>query len=176
MGLFYITGVAGSGKSAVEKELRRLGYEAHDVDDPSVGAPYNNRSNAAVLMPPAIERTPEWFAAHSWRISRKRIEMLKERSKDRAIFVCGTASNEQGVWSLFDKVLCLDIDEAILRSRIASRTDNDFGQTEQELQMILQRYKSSRDRYASSNMTIVDATKPLSDVVDLILKYTRVAS
>ncbi|HSW65817.1 MAG TPA: hypothetical protein VLI54_01600 [Bacillota bacterium] len=176
MGLFYITGVAGSGKSAIEKELHRLGYEAYDVDDPSIGAPYNNQSNTVVVMPPASERTAEWFAAHSWRISRKRIEELKERAKDRAIFVCGTAGNEQQVRSLFDGVLCLDIDEATLRSRIASRTDNDFGHTEQELQMILQRHKAYRESYASSDITIVDATKPLNDVVGLILKSTNVAN
>ncbi len=32
-GIIYITGIGGSGKSSVKEELKKRGYEAHDVDE-----------------------------------------------------------------------------------------------------------------------------------------------
>jgi dephospho-CoA kinase len=33
MGLIYVTGISGSGKSTVRAELRARGFFAHDVDE-----------------------------------------------------------------------------------------------------------------------------------------------
>ena len=169
MGLFYITGVSGSGKSAVERELRKLGYEAHDVDDPDIGGAYNNLTNQIEAVPPASERTSEWFLAHSWRIRRDRVEVFKTQSVGRPIFICGTAGNEHEVLDLFDEVVHLDIDEATLRFRISSRENNDFGKTASELRMILERHAAARRSYRQAQARVIDATQSVSEVVGEIL-------
>lgn len=167
MALLFITGVPGSGKSAVEAQLRNLGHESYDAD--SIGAAYNIESGAVVKIPPAEERTPEWFQAHQWRVQRERVEQLKQDSKTKPIFLCGTASNEEDLWDLFDQVFILHIDEETLKHRILSRTDNDFGKNEHELQEILVRHKESSRKLSLPKVVVIDATKPLEVVVQEIL-------
>ena len=167
MALIFITGVPGSGKSAVERLLRKMGYESYDAD--SIGAAYNIQSGAVVKVPPAEERTPEWFQAHQWRVQRERVEQLEQASRAKPIFICGTASNEEELWDLFDQVFILRIDEQTLRQRLHSRVDNDYGKNEHELQEILDKHKASARKFSLPKVTAVDATQPLEAVVSEIL-------
>jgi len=170
MSLFYVTGVPGTGKSTIQKELQKRGYEAYDVDEPAFGGPVNKATGKPTTVPPIEERRPEWFDEHEWRISRQAIEDLKTRSEGKTIYLCGTATTENLVWDLFDMVLYLNIDEETLRSRIAARTDNDFGKTEHELRLILERYKAAQQNIGKLNVTLIDATKPVRQVVEEVIK------
>ena len=167
MSLYYIKGTPGSGKSAIRKELESRGYEAHDADDDDMGGPYNNSTNQRVTYPDTL--TPEWFATHSYRLIPEAIKALNEKAKDKVIFLCGTASNEDDVWSFFDHILFLDIDEQTLKTRIANRTDNDYGQTPHELELIMEKYRADRLKRDLPGVEVIDATLPLSDVVQAIL-------
>lgn len=167
MALIFVTGVPGSGKSAVEQQLKKLGYESYDAD--SIGAAYNIQSGAIVKIPPAEDRTPEWFQAHQWRVQRERVEQLRQEAKSKPIFLCGTASNEEDLWDLFDQVLILHIDELTLKHRILNREDNDFGKNEHELQEILVRHKNSLHKLNLPKVTAIDATQPLDSVVQEVL-------
>ena len=77
-----------------------------------------------------------------------------------------TSAEDKG---LFDRIICLDIDETTLRSRLASRVGNDFGQSEQELALILEVHKTVTEAYRAKGAAIFDATRPLGEVVDSIL-------
>ncbi len=169
MSLYYIKGTPGSGKSAIRKELEALGYEAHDADDDDMGGPYNNATNTRVEYPD--ELTPDWFADHSYRLIPKAIDELHEKAKDKTIFLCGTASNEDDVWSSFDQVLFLDIDAETLKQRIAGRADtaNDFGQTPYQLELIMEKYRADRLKRDLPGVIKIDATLPLGGVVQAIL-------
>ena len=167
MALIFITGVPGSGKSAVEQGLEKLGYASYDAD--SIGAAYNIQNGAIVKIPPAEERTPEWFKEHQWRVQRERVEQLKQESKVKPVFLCGTASNEEDLWDLFDQVFVLDIDEQTLKHRILSRTDNDFGKNEHELEEILARHKESSRKLSLPKVTAIDASQPLDSVIQEVL-------
>ncbi len=172
MSLFYVTGVPGTGKSTVQQALQQRGYEAHDIDEPDFGGPVNKATGESTTVPPIEERSPNWFDEHEWRISRPAIEDLKARSEGKNVYLCGTATTENLVWDLFDKVLYLNIDEETLKSRIATRADNDFGKTENELQLILERYKSAKQNLSKLNLTLIDATKPISQVVREVIEQT----
>ena len=171
MNLYYIKGTAGTGKSTIRKGLRELGYEAYDVDDDNLGAAYNNTTNEKATIPPIDDRTPEWFAAHSYRMIPKAIEALHEQAKDKTIFLCGTGSNEEALWHLFDHILFLDIDEATLRQRIAARvsSDNDFGQATHELELILKEFRKDKLKKNLPGVVTIDANLPVNEVMQQIL-------
>lgn len=169
MSLIYITGPAGSGKSTVQKELSTLGHTAYDIDDSRFGGPVNKLTGESTVVPPLENRSSDWFEKHEWRISRSAIEDLKKASEHTNVFLCGTAATEQTVWDLFDKVVYLDIDEATLRHRIASRQDNDFGKTNEELQIILERYKLLQENRSKHDVVTINATQDIASVVNQII-------
>ena len=168
MSLYYVKGTPGSGKSTIRKELAQRGFEAHDADDDDMGGPYNNATNQRVTYPDWPPK-PEWFAEHSYRLIPEAVQALHDKAKDKLIFLCGTASNEDDVWHLFDSVLFLDIDEATLKERIASRTDNDYGQTPHELELIMEKYRADKLKRDLPGVIIIDASLPVSGVVQAIL-------
>jgi dephospho-CoA kinase len=172
MPLIYITGIAGSGKSAVQKELKRLGYDSYDVDEPGIGAAHDGQGKV-VQVPDAVDRSPDWFDTHSWRMVDGAMDKLRKRAETGLVFLCGATTIHENT-GVFDQTICLDVDEATLRERLAKREDNDFGQSEHELRRILDFHKTATERHRSQGAIIINATQPLDKVVEDILKSVDV--
>jgi dephospho-CoA kinase len=172
MALIYVTGTPGSGKSTIQHELTRLGYIAYDLDDARFGGPFNKASNTHVAMPPIEERTPEWFDAHEWRVYREAVLELQKEMTDKVVYLCGTATTEDAIIDIFDKVIYLNVVEDTLRQRIANRLENDFGKTPHELERILARYREAQASLSSKNYEIIDANSTLNDTIEKILAIT----
>jgi dephospho-CoA kinase len=168
MSLIYITGVPGSGKTTVQKELERQAFEAYDIDQPRFGGPTNLVTGEPASIPPLEERSSVWFKQHEWRVSRTAVEELKRQSEARMVYLCGTATTEHLIWDLFDKVLYLQVDEATLRTRLANRAGNDFGKSEEEVSMILERFREAQEKLKGLGVIMIDATKSLGETVDQI--------
>jgi hypothetical protein len=83
--------------------------------------------------------------------------------------LCGSAENETDVRDLFDLIVGLVIDEATLRHRLATRTTNTFGQHPEELAAALKWNPRMRAIYESLGATIIDASKPATEVVDSVI-------
>jgi thymidylate kinase len=175
MALIYITGISGSGKSEILKELKARGYKAYGTDEDGVSAFYDNETNELLENPPtkANDRTPEWRARYTWKMSRQRVEELAREAQNKNVFLCGVAANENEVWDLFSKTLALVIDEETLRHRIATRTSNNFGQVPHELESILEWQESANDNYRKFGVTMIDATQSVDKVVDNVLAEAK---
>jgi thymidylate kinase len=171
MPLIYVTGISGSGKSEVRKELLKRGFEAHGTDEDGIAAFYNNETgeieNENANNPDF--RTPEWRAKHTWKAQRDKVKGLADKAKDKPIFLCGVVANDNEIWDLFGKVFALVIDESTLKHRITNRTENNFGQNPHEFAMISEWQKTAEEDYRKFGATIIDATKPLEHVVDEIV-------
>lgn len=170
MGFYYVTGITGAGKSTVCKELVRRGIEAYEGDD-KLSAFYYNETGQKVDRPvTAAERTPEWRAQHTWKMSVDKLKALKTKSADKPIFVCGVTSNEDEYIDLFDKVFALVVDENTLRHRLTTRDDEHaYGKNEHEMAEVLNWQKYAAEDYHKKHAHIIDATKPLDEVVEEIL-------
>jgi shikimate kinase len=169
MPLIYITGISGAGKSAVIKELAKQGFAAHDSDE-GIAQHYNNETDEIVERPGRDKATSEFYAHHTYKLPRYRIQKLWEEAKDKTVFLCGIVANENEVWDLFDKVIYLDIDEQTLRHRVATRTSNYFGKAPHELENILKWHKGHRKMYEKYGASIIDTNRPLDKVVNEVLK------
>lgn len=170
MPLIYITGNSGAGKSSIRKELLRRGYEAHDTDDDGITT-WQHKTTDKVVERPEDEnsRTKDWYEQHEWRMSRQRVEEFAVRAKNKLIFLCGSPSNADDMLDLYDKVICLVVDEDTLKSRIVGRTDHDFGKAPDELESILGWHESFQNRYKDYGAVMIDATQPIEKVVEDIL-------
>lgn len=169
MSFIYVTGIAGAGKSAVCKELKKRGYETHEADD-GLSAFYDNVTGDEVIRPVDVaERTTEWRSKHIWKMSREKLLKLKGASSGKTVFICGVASNEDEYLDVFDKVFALTVDLPTLKQRINERDDNSFGKLPHEMQTILEWQKGVDKHYDKVGAHKIDANQPLLAVVDKIL-------
>lgn len=169
MGLVFITGVSGTGKSAVRHALLARGWDAYDTDEGGMTR-WCDRTSGLPVEGPERGSSPDWIERHDWNISRPRVEELAEHAADRTVFLCGSPTNDQEVWDLFSEVICLVIDDETLRTRLARRTSNDFGKAPHELEAVLRWNKHNEAQYRDLGATIIDASKPLEGVVEEILE------
>lgn len=176
MSFIYITGPSGAGKSTVRNELLKRGFEAHDTDEDGISSWYNIESGEKVERPDESERDETWYQNHIYKMSAYRIQQLALSAKNKLIFLCGNPSNDIEFMDKFDKVLCLNVDVNTVKKRIINRTTNEFGKSPDELALILHWHQKIIDRYASIGATMIDATKPLNDVMHIILTQANQAS
>jgi len=174
MSLIYITGNSGAGKSSVRKQLQKLGYEAHDTDEGDITSWRHKVTDKAVNRPTDTkDRTKEWYEEHNWKMSRRKVEELASRAVDKTVFLCGSTSNAGEMLDLFGKIIFLEIDKDTLRNRLMNRTDNDFGKSPDELNNILGWHKSFEDEYRRYGAEMVDASRPLPNVIDDIIEVIK---
>lgn len=119
-----ITGMSGTGKSSVIKALAARGFTAIDTDSDEwcewqVGA----EGEAA---------EPDWI----WRADR--MAQLLRVPHSTALFVSGCKSNQGQFYPYFDQIVLLSAPSEIMLERIAARTNNPYGKTEAERELILQ--------------------------------------
>jgi hypothetical protein len=146
------------------------GYEAHDTDEDGIARFVNKITGAVVGRVDASRRTIEFTQANDWMVDPERVRLLAQRAEDRFVFLCGSVANEIEVWDLFSKVILLSIDEVTMRERVAKRTTSDFGKHAHELSLMLGWIKSVDDDYMRYGAIVIDATRPLGEVVDKIVQ------
>jgi broad-specificity NMP kinase len=173
MSLIYITGAPGVGKTSVKEELSRRGYETHDMDDRALGGAHNRATGERVDIPSAEERSSKWYEEHQWRIDISGIQKLKDKAATKTVIVCGVAPDDESILALFDMIFYLKLDEATLKQRIVNRSDNDYGMNSYELGTIIERQKRLDLRYPTSNAILLDATKSIDAVADLIISQIQ---
>jgi hypothetical protein len=160
--LRFVTGLSGVGKSTVCRALRQRGLDAVDTDDGL--ACWRHRTSRLVIRDrPAGGATAEFLADHDLVVPRTRVEAL--RARPGTWWLCGGVGNDAELWDLFDEVVCLVVDEATLRHRLAARTGNSFGKAPDELAAVIGWHGSHADFYERRGARLVDASRPVAQVV-----------
>jgi hypothetical protein len=90
-----------------------------------------------------------------------------ERPEPDVLFVCGSSRNRDRFLPYFTKVFNLRIDDDTMRRRLFKRTNNDFGKQPEELELML---TLNRNDEKPAGAIDVDATQPLDQVVDEVLR------
>ena len=159
---YLVEGLSGTGKSSVYEELIRRGYVAVSTDrawsysaDPDTGLPGGPGGHDTWMWDP-----------------QKAVSEL-ERPEPDVLFVCGSSRNRDQFLGYFTKVFNLRIDDDTMRRRLEARTDDDWplGQAGVELMLAL-----NRSDEGPAGAIHVDATQPLDQVVDELLRLATVDS
>ena len=172
---YLIEGVSGTGKTSVAEELQRRGYHVLHGDrelkyrgDPKTGKPvsepaHKNERDKAVWQQEHhlwdIDKVKSVIADHSMAIS----------------FFCGGSRNFSKFMDLLDGVFVLNVDdiETIYRrlDERVTRDPTDFGGKPEEKELVARMHRTKED--IPSDGIVIDATQPLTNVVDEILRHTR---
>ena len=163
---YLIEGGSGTGKTAVCNELRRRGYHAINGDrelayqgDPETGEPAGDATGVAV------------HRHHIWRVADVRAQAADQR--DAVTFFCGGSRNLAKFIDLFDGVFVLEVDVGTLKRRLDQRPADEWGGQPAERQLI-EHLNETREEIPPGGIAI-DATAPLSRVVDNILHHVQAA-
>ena len=164
-----VTGVTGSGKTALCKELKKLDYKAYSIEDMSgffkmvskkTKKPIKNYNNYNL----------ESVKQHDWICNKKKLQQLIKKNSKEIVFYCGTASNLDDLLPLFDKIFLLKVNEKVLRERLSTRTSNDFGRTPEVQKWILSWKKWWEDHMLEKGATIINANRNLKEVAKDVVK------
>lgn len=157
---YLIEGVSGTGKTSVCRELQRRGRHAINGDtdlayqgDPETGEPTDASGHGHHIWP---------------------VDVVKALIVDRTepvTFFCGGSRNFAEFIDLFDGVFVLDVDPTTLRRRLAARPEDEWGSRPAEQEFVLRLHRTKEDIPRTG--VIIDATAPLTHVVDEILRRTE---
>lgn len=164
---FLIEGSSGSGKTSVCEELIRRGHHAIHGDrelayqgDPDTG-------EEVVASGLEVHHHQIWHLG--------KVKTLIQDRREEMTFFCGGSRNLMKFVDLFDAAFVLDVDVETLTRRLDARADDEWGgrgrHTERDLILRLHRTKEDMPRQSIR----IDATAPLTEVVDEILERSRAA-
>lgn len=147
-----LTGMSGTGKSSVVRELAGLGYKAVDADDGW------------------CEPLPD--GRQQWR--EDAIERLLDTEDAEALFIAGCEENQARFRPRFDLVILLSAPAGVITGRLAARTTNSYGKGPGELRRVLDDLRSVEPRLRRVADHEIVTTMPLRDVVAAVLRLAGV--
>lgn len=155
---YLVEGVSGTGKTSVCRELQRRGHHAVNGDtdlayqgDPETGAPIDS----------AVHEH------HIWDVDR--VRALTADDREPVTFFCGGSRNFAKFIDLFDGVFVLDVDLETLHRRLDQRPPDEWGSQPSERALVVRLHTTRED--VPGDGVVIDATQPLEDVVDEILRH-----
>ncbi len=157
---YLVEGLSGAGKSAVYEELVRRGFTAITTDrtwafhaDPETGRPGG----------------PTHHSNFMWD-EQKAFSELQSQEPD-VLFVSGSSRNRDRFLPYFTKIFNLRIDDDTMRRRLQERTDDDWPLGLEGVELMLELNRSDEGPAGAID---VDATQPLDQVVDELLRLAAV--
>ena len=105
----------------------------------------------------------------TWIWDVEKVRALVADQNHAATFFCGGSRNSDHFIGLFDEVFVLEIDLDTLNQRLAARPENEWGGTASEGESFARLQHETKEGLPKNAM-IIDATAPLSSVVDRILE------
>jgi dephospho-CoA kinase len=143
-----LTGMSGTGKSALVHELRQRGHMAYDADEDGFSEP---RADG------------RW----GWRADM--VSELLARESDRLLFFAG-CSEEQGALP-FDYRVLLTAPASVLVRRLRARTGNAYGRDGAELSQVLADLAEVEPLLRGSADLVLATTTAPPHVADVLLEH-----
>lgn len=168
-----ITGASGAGKSTLARLLQSKGYQAYDTDSLKDLSAWIDRASGK--PDPVFNDGPpvDWLDKYDWLWNENSLRKLLDKSTDKPTYFCGNSANQEQFYSLFDKIFLLEVnDELIIQRLTQNKREHVFGSRPAELEIILRWYKGFQLKTKKAGAMVIDAGKPLSKIVEEIIKAT----
>ena len=143
-----LTGMSGTGKSSVVRELTARGYKAVDTDDGW------------------CEPLPD--GRQQWR--EDAVERLLDTEDADILFVAGCEENQVRFHPRFDHIVLLSAPLETLLERLGTRTGNPYGKEPEERRRFLEDVETVEPLLRQVATAEIRTTGPLDEVVAAILE------
>ena len=165
-----ITGIAGTGKSTIVKALNERGITALDLHDvPDLFFWQDKKTKEKVEYTPI--HSQDWFDGVERLCNMTQLKELLARYDN--IIMAGTGGDSQAEYlPLFDKVILLQADPAVLVHRMQTRINKSgYGKTKAEQDDNVEWQKEFDPELLSLGAIPVNTEGKLNDVVDKIIAH-----
>ncbi|MGA5299932.1 AAA family ATPase [Nucisporomicrobium flavum] len=159
MAKVLITGMSGTGKSSALHALAGRGHRTVDTD--------TGEWSRWTTLP---DGTRDWI----WR--EDAMAALLGGPAPGHLFVAGCRSNQGAFYPRFDAVVLLSAPADVLLTRVAARTGNPYGKTEQERVAILEHLEAVEPLLRATATAELDATAPLETVTRQLEELAEAAA
>jgi shikimate kinase len=156
-----VTGMSGSGKSTALEELARRGFRTVDTDHDGFSA-------------------ESWSAEEGRFHQRWREELIDrlltghaEAAPAEPLFVAGCVSNQGHFYPRFAAVVLLTAPADVLLHRVANRTTNPFGKSDEERGRILADLATVEPLLRQGASAEIDSRATVAEVADRLLLIAR---
>ena len=170
-----ITGIAGTGKSTIIKELNQRGIISLDLHDvPDLFFWQDKRTKTKVNYTPVHSR--DWFDTVDRLCDINRLKEMFGQYDD--IIMAGTTSggNQKEFLSLFDKIILLQCDTQILIHRMETRTNKSgYGRTKAEQEDNVEWQKEYDPLLISRGAIPVNTEGDIDEVVEKVIEIIKKA-
>lgn len=160
----FVTGISGTGKTAIANALKEKEVNAVDMDEHDLCYWVNNENGKKVDYETELNR--EFIDSHVWICN---IEKLKEMLAQSTTIMLGHPDNIDEILPYFDKFILLQCSPKTFMKRILERKDNDFGKDETAQQLLLDTYQKFEDEMLKKGAISVNVEKPLDEVASDLL-------
>ena len=181
-----ITGVAGSGKSSLCHELKKLGCKAYDLEEVKGLYALIDRKTGKRAKKYDNDKL-DLVKQHDWICDKKKLQTLI-RENSGIFFYAGAAANIDELLPLFDQIFLLKVSQKTLRKRLSMRKRPDFGRTSAVQKWMFGWMKQWEDNLQRKGAIIIsvkgsirETATSIKDMIDMskafkeaprILKYT----
>jgi dephospho-CoA kinase len=155
-----ITGMSGTGKSAVIRELAARGYEAHDLD--------TSKWSQWIDVDPSDSLTPARGKDWVWQDDRVRALLLRPRSMP--LFVGGCAENMGSLFHLIDEIVLLSAPVVTVMERLAARPEGNYGSGEDDRRKVRELISAIEPRLRGLASHEIDTRGSTAATVDAVLR------
>ena len=158
-----LTGISGTGKSAVIGELAARGYSAVDADcdEYSEWVAVGDDPDSAGTP---VEPGRDWV----WRIDR--IGALLAASSAELLFLSGCAANMGLLLPQFHTVILLSAPGDVIAERLRTRTSNAYGKRPEQVARVLELKAQVEPLLRRHAHHEIDTSAPLGEVVAAVLR------
>lgn len=166
-----VTGVSGSGKTTIAAELTKQGHDACNMDYVPGLCSWVNLATGQSEPDFTITSAQDWQDKYDWLWDEQKLTELLANSHDT--FFCGSSGNQQRFYSLFGKIFLLKMNAQLIRDRVLnSEREHDYGKLPGEIDAIIGYHESFQEHAIEAGAVVIDAKRPLTEIVDLILKQS----
>jgi dephospho-CoA kinase len=169
----YITGISGSGKSAISEELNKKGIYSIDIDSSKYGLCNwkNKKTKENVYFEHGMSN--DWMKAHGWYCDVEKLKELFDVPNDIVVAV-GITTNQNEYLNMFDKVFLLQCSEKTILNRLDTRISNDFGKHPLEKEHVLDFYGDFEKDLIARGAIPINTEESLDVVVSNIISNINI--
>lgn len=166
-----VTGVSGTGKTTVCRELEKRGINTIGIDE-TVDLSYWVHKHTKEKLTKKADFSKEFLSTYEWVCDLSLLGDLVNNI-DGLVVICGNVENISELMNFCDITLLLVCSSKTFLSRIDSRDDNEYGQNEDAKNFILSYYENDNQKCINAGAIVVDAEQSIEKVVEDIMQHIK---